>query len=134
MPCMPAQAHGSRSGNTSLRRLVVERDHGICSQQGCRRDCLSLVSRLKSVKDRQVMNDSSYGRRRFIYCYEPPCFSASMLTMGCCYMYCFGREGLQRVRRVVSLAARMRMVFFASIYTFSTACRHVDPTAWRSYT
>lgn len=51
------QALGSRSSGASLRRLVMERDHGICSQEGCGRDCLALVSRLKAVQDRHVRNE-----------------------------------------------------------------------------
>eukprot|EP00752_Nemacystus_decipiens_P010050 g8960.t1 len=52
--CM--EGHGSRNSNTSLRRLVLDRDHGVCSAKGCGRDCLALVSRLTAVK--------THGRRR----------------------------------------------------------------------
>ena len=48
------QAHGSRSSSTSLRRLVLDRDHGVCSAEGCGRDCLALVSRLTAVKTHEV--------------------------------------------------------------------------------
>lgn len=48
------QAHGSRNSNKSLRRLVLDRDHGVCSAEGCGRDCLALVSRLTAVTIRQV--------------------------------------------------------------------------------
>lgn len=117
MFCMPVQAHGSRSGNTSLRRLVVERDHGICSQQGCRRDCLSLVSRLKSVKDRQVMDDSSHDRQRFLECYELPYFCASMSTTGRWHVHGFGR-GRAATGSTNCFACRMDACGFLRVYIY----------------
>jgi len=48
------QAHGTRNSNTSLRRLVLDRDGGVCSGDGCGRDCLTLVSRLTAVQNREV--------------------------------------------------------------------------------